>query len=121
MMHDQAAAPFVPCVAAFHDPPFRQHEESLAVRLHRKQLPLVGTYPASHVTIRRMPHHLHLDPVLLLDTRGARTRIAGIDIPARRADALQFGRIKGANRLQLVVRARTRRDCRIFFPRNNEG
>ena len=26
----QAAAPFVPCVATFHDPPFRQHEESLA-------------------------------------------------------------------------------------------
>ena len=88
MMHNQAAAPFVPCVGALHYPPFRQHHEALAVRQHWKQLTLVGIYPASHVAIGRMPDHLHVNLVLLLEVHGAGAGVPTIDIQLLQARIL---------------------------------
>ena len=75
-------------MAALHDPPFRQHHEALAVRQHWKQLTLVGIYPASHIAIGRMPNHLHVNLVLLLEVHGAGAGVTTVDIQLLQARIL---------------------------------
>lgn len=78
-MHHQLSRPFIPCVRAFHNPALGKYDEALGLRLHRKQIWLIGADLATDLLVRRMTNHVHVYSVGLEDGLRTLACVSGID------------------------------------------